>query len=89
MADVRKGSFCKSIAGHDKDCCYIIVENNGMLKVCDGKYRKLTNPKVKNIKHLEIIEYRDEELDRAIEQNKLRDENIKYSIKKYLAHLKN
>ena len=52
MADVRKGSFCKSIAGHDKDCCYIIVENNGMLKVCDGKYRKLTNPKVKNIKHL-------------------------------------
>lgn len=87
MTDVRKGSFCRSIAGHDKGSYYIIVETAEGVKVSDGKYRKLANPKNKNIKHLEILEYRDEELDRIIEQNKLRDENIKYSIKKYLAHL--
>lgn len=88
MADIRKGSFCKSIAGHDKDCYYIIVEIENGIKVSDGKYKKLSKPKFKNKKHIEVLDYRDEALDQLIEQNKMRDENIKYSIKKYLAHLK-
>lgn len=86
MADIRKGSFCKSTAGHDKDTYYIIVDVNP-IKVSDGKLKGMAKAKIKNPKHLEIIDYRDSELDLIIEKNQIRDENIKYSIKKYLAHI--
>ena len=89
MADIKKGNICRSLAGHDKGTYYIIVETENVIKVSDGKYRPLSNPKVKNLKHLEIVDYEDEEIIRMIENNRLQNENIKYSIKKYLAHLKN
>ena len=87
MADIKKGSICRSLAGHDKGTYYIIVETGNVIKVSDGKYRPLSNPKVKNLKHLEIDDYEDKEIIRMIENNRLQNENIKYSIKKYLAHL--
>ena len=87
MADIKKGSICRSLAGHDKGTYYIIVETGNVIKVSDGKYRPLSNPKVKNLKHLEIVDYEDKEIIRMIENNRLQNENIKYSIKKYLAHL--
>lgn len=87
MADIKKGSICRSLAGHDKGTYYIIVETGNVIKVSDGKYRPLFNPKVKNLKHLEIVDYEDKEIIRMIENNRLQNENIKYSIKKYLAHL--
>ncbi len=89
MADIAKGSFCKSISGHDKDTVYIIVDNRDALYVADGRIKKLGNPKKKNPKHLEQLEYSDESLNRKIAENKLRDEDIKYSIKNYLINIKN
>ena len=48
MTELIKGCFCKSIAGHDKDSIYIIIDVNESVMVADGKYRKLENPKKKN-----------------------------------------
>ena len=62
MADIKKGSICRSLAGHDKGTYYIIVETGNVIKVSDGKYRPLSNPKVKNLKHLEIVDYEDKEI---------------------------
>ena len=86
MADIRKGCFCKSTAGHDKDSYYIIVETEKGIAVADGKVRKLANPKYKNPKHLEVMNYTDAGLDKKFAENKIKDEDIKYSIKKFLTH---
>lgn len=90
MAEFRKGSFCSSKAGHDSGTIYIVVEdqNQAGVYVCDGKYRRLSNPKRKNPAHLQPIHYRDEALVSRLEAGRLRDEDIKYSIKNYLIHRK-
>ena len=87
MADIKKGSICRCFVRQKIGTYYIIVETGNVIKVSDGKYRPLSNPKVKNLKHLETVDYEDKERIRMIENNRLQNENIKYSIKKYLAHL--
>ncbi|MBD5158278.1 MAG: hypothetical protein HDT13_11685 [Butyrivibrio sp.] len=87
MAELTKGSFCSSKAGHDSGTVYIVVENRDGIYVCDGRYRRLSNPKRKNPAHLQPINYRDEALVSRLEAGSLRDEDIKYSIKNYLIHI--
>lgn len=88
MRDLKKGAFCKSIAGHDKGSIYIVIDVGRTIKVCDGRIRKLSNAKSKNPKHLVVLEYEDFNLTKSIENSNLRDEEIKYSLKKYLNHIK-
>lgn len=47
-----------SLSGHDKGLYMVVVGNtpNGVL-VCDGKERRLENPKLKNVKHLYKTRY--------------------------------
>ena len=89
MTELIKGCFCKSIAGHDKDSIYIIIDVNESVMVADGKYRKLENPKKKNPNHLRRIDYEDRILAKKLADGKLHNEEIKYSIKKYLKSLSN
>ncbi len=55
------GSIVYSKAGRDKKRCFVIVgidENaahDGFVYVCDGRLRKIENPKKKNLRHLEIV----------------------------------
>ena len=84
MTEFKKGSFCKSKAGHDAGTVYIVVDLDENIKVADGKFRRLDNPKVKNPKHLELIDYEDEALAEKFTAGGLNNEAIKYSIKKYL-----
>lgn len=52
---LEAGTIVKSIAGHDKQRFYVVVEANGdKVKIADGKVRKLESPKIKNLKHLRI-----------------------------------
>lgn len=52
-----------SLSGHDKNQTFIVVDidKNGYIAIIDGKYRKKSQPKKKNPKHLLKIAY-DEEL---------------------------
>ena len=59
MADIKKGSICRSLAGHDKGTYYIIVETGNVIKVSDGKYRQLSTRKVKYLYQVEIVDYED------------------------------
>lgn len=81
------GCFCRSLTGHDKGSIYVIVDNKPNILVCDGRIRTLEKPKRKNPKHLEILEYRDEMLEQKFADNRLHNEDIKYSIKIYLKHM--
>lgn len=48
------GSIVTSLMGHDFGRKYLVVKelNENFVLVCDGKYRKLDNPKQKRKKHL-------------------------------------
>ncbi len=54
---VTVGQYVKSIKGRDKNYIFIVTEvvNDKHVKLVDGDLRKVNNPKVKNIKHLQII----------------------------------
>ncbi len=51
---MKRGSVVRSLLGHDKGTLYIVLNTkNGFAELCDGKNKLLSNPKKKNIKHLE------------------------------------
>ena len=53
---MQQGDVVLSLFGHDKGRKYLIFSQSCDTMLCvDGKLRKLSNPKRKNIKHLELI----------------------------------
>ena len=57
----KKGNLAKSIAGHDKEQIFVIVEEKGeYVYVADGRLRTIEKPKRKNKKHIQPIYYRNE-----------------------------
>jgi len=54
--NITEKSVVKSVAGHDKDELYCVLSlNEGFAYLVNGKTKKMTNPKRKNIKHLEVL----------------------------------
>ena len=50
------GAFVKSLAGHDKDCYFFILDESGeYVYLVDGKYRPMRRPKKQKKKHVEAI----------------------------------
>ena len=50
------GRFARSTAGHDKGTLYVIVgESTGQYKLSDGRYKPVSDPKIKNAKHVQIM----------------------------------
>lgn len=56
IRDIKIGNIVLSISGKDKGEHFIVcnIEDN-FAYVVNGKSRNLTNPKKKNIKHLQIV----------------------------------
>jgi ribosomal protein L14E/L6E/L27E len=54
---LKRGSVVISLKGKDKDLllCVASLSEKGVL-VCDGKKRRLDNPKLKNPKHLKALD---------------------------------
>ena len=79
------GALARSLAGHDKDQFFIILEESEeYVSLMDGKYRTRQKPKCKNKKHIQVIHDNDEPQRRKlIEENKLTDEAVKSFIKCY------
>lgn len=81
------GKFATSKAGHDKSQLYVIVAEEGdFVYLCDGRSRTVSRPKKKRIKHIQIINRTVEEelLTKLRNQEPVRDEQIKYAVKKYM-----
>jgi len=51
---IERGVVVCSLAGHDKNRFYCVVElrDGGKALIADGRMRKLEKPKLKNLKHL-------------------------------------
>ncbi len=80
------GNLAQSLAGHDKNHIYIIIrEDDEYVYLCDGRLKKLENPKRKNKKHIQIIKKgTDAELAaRLAGGEQVWNEEIKRTIKLY------
>lgn len=78
------GKFARSKAGHDKDRIYVIAgEDAEYVYLMDGRLRKVSNPKRKKKKHIQLIQKEDEVVSRQLmDNNPVTDEQIKAAIKK-------
>lgn len=81
------GQIVKSKAGHDKgDLLVIIAIEEEYVYLVDGNLRKLEKPKKKNKRHIQIINYIDEELVTKKTNNELiTNQEIINAIKLYEA----
>ncbi len=80
------GNFARSLAGHDKNQLYIIMEETEhALSLVDGRSKTLQNPKMKNKKHIQIIsKYYDESVMRKLQKHEaISNEEVKRAIKLY------
>lgn len=86
MAACRIGEFAKSKAGHDKDEIFIIFNiEEEYVYLVNGKSRTVDKPKKKKLKHIQVINLTDNELQKKIEANiTVRNEDVKRAIKNYL-----
>ena len=55
---MQLGSIVQSKAGRDQGKIFIVVEvvNSDFVRIADGDLRKIEDPKLKNIKHLKLIQ---------------------------------
>ena len=83
------GCFATSLAGHDHNNVYIIVDaDDEYVYLADGKLKKVDNPKKKKLKHVQLIKRTDDTITGRINDNAaLMNEDIKYAIKKYIADM--
>ncbi len=86
MATCKVGEFAKSKAGHDKEQIFIILNiEDEYVYLADGKSRSIDKPKKKKIKHIQVINMIDVELQKKLEAHiPIHDEDIKRAIKLYV-----
>ena len=51
------GGICQSTQGREKDRYYIVkvINDDGTVGVVDGNFKKLAEPKKKNLKHIRLL----------------------------------
>lgn len=76
----------KSTAGHDQGNIYLIVDilDNDYVLLIDGKNKKISNPKKKNIKHITSLNVVENQIESVFEdKSKINDGEIRKILKKY------
>lgn len=76
--------YVRSLAGHDKDEIFLAVEcGDGKLHLINGKTRKLQNPKLKSIKHIEFLTRSNLQLAESIGGTAISDKEIRKMLAEY------
>ena len=80
------GMLAYSKAGHDKGNLYVIIEaDQEYVYLVDGIRKKISNPKMKKLKHIQIINDIPEIIKECMNSGKkVTDEDIKRAIKIFL-----
>lgn len=88
--EITKGMFARSKSGHDKNQVYVIINcDDEYVYLSEGRLKTIDHPKKKKIKHIQLIGYSNSEIGKKlINDNLLRNEDIKKAIKDYLAEKK-
>lgn len=76
---VQTGSVVKACAGRDNGGYFVITElQNGYCLIADGKSRRLSSPKRKNIKHISFT-------DSVIDLNDITDKKLRLRLREIRA----
>ena len=76
------GSLVISKSGHDKNHVYVVMEvEGGFVYVVDGKIKTVDKPKKKNMKHIQMVNIKSDEIINKIDNKELRNEDVKRFIK--------
>lgn len=83
MIEYNVGEIVISKAGHDKGEHFVILKSDSeYVYLVDGVFRKVDRPKKKNIKHVQIVHFQDDNLVKKYANNeKVTNEEIKRAIK--------
>lgn len=83
--NINPYGLVKVIAGKEKEKYFMIYRmvDDKYALICDGRGRKISNPKKKKIKHLEILDYTLKELREKSESGKeISNSEVRKSIRK-------
>ncbi len=89
MTDTKSlliGQVVTSIAGRDNGRMFIIVEivDDHFVKVVDGDLRKIENPKLKKVKHLNVSHHVIDEINETLKsRRKLSNERIRKALENF------
>lgn len=86
MENWKTGTVVRSLAGHDKDNLFVIINvENEYVYLVDGKCRPLDKPKKKKVKHIQYVANSDE-FDR-LKQNteRLLDAHVRKLIRRTIS----
>lgn len=84
IGDIKVGQLVRSRAGRDKGNYYLIYDmvDEAFVRVIDGEKKRLTNPKKKNIKHLEFFPVIAEDLGlKILSREKISEEEVLKAVK--------
>ncbi len=87
--NTHPGEFVYAAAGRDAGKCFIVIScEDNYLYLCDGKNRKVSNPKKKKIKHVKATGKHDELIISKLDAvGKLTNKEIRCSLRKYLSEV--
>lgn len=86
MCNLTLGKFVTSKSGRDKGRVYVIVSflESPFVVVCDGYFRRLDNPKKKNLKHLIVHPQVDSGLQQALTNgDKVNNSTIRKAVERF------
>ncbi len=83
--DIHQGEFVYASKGRDAGECFIVISSeDNYLYLCNGKTRKVSSPKKKKIKHVNLTGHRDEFIVNKLQTlGKLTNKEVRYSIMRY------
>ena len=89
--DAHPGEFVYATAGRDKGKCFVILSvEDEYLYLADGRARKVSTPKKKKVKHVEMTGDKDEFiLAKLMQSGKVTNKEIRYSLSNYLSNQSN
>ncbi len=82
--DIHPADLVCSIAGRDKDKCFMIlsVVDERYVLLCDGKMRPLDKPKKKKVKHIKLLDYSlDRIKEKLAEGKKINNADVRRALK--------
>ena len=84
--NTHPGEFVYATSGRDAGKCFIVIScEDNYLYLCDGKSRKVSNPKKKKIKHVRLTGDKDDFIVNKLETvGKLTNKEVRYSLNNYL-----
>lgn len=73
-----------SLAGHDTGRAFVLLKTDGCTaRIADGKSRKLSRPKSKNLRHLCLGRPGSDEFSRALGYGSVTDRDIRRELAKF------